>query len=114
MANRFWFELERTGTDEENDLKAAQACRVLERIGIRYGNYPAVWWDSKRSLFAFTTDETGCFVTANDNGHWYNLDYWGRENVEPVKELEAKPDWNDCMWKCMAGCMDPNGCPTGA
>ena len=76
MKNRVWIELERPSSDEEGERRAELACRMLRRLGVERGT--PVFWHTK-GCYCFTIDEAGSYAEAADNGHWYNLDYFGRE-----------------------------------
>ena len=71
--NRIWIELELPENDKQGEYIAEQACAVLKKMGIEYDT--PVWWNPKKQRYCFTMDSGGSYVIADDNGHWYNLDY---------------------------------------
>jgi hypothetical protein len=79
--NRFWLELESPLVDGKIDhdlgrYRAESAGALLKVLyPSDYPHYAPVWWDEKRCMYAFTIDRAGSYVTASDNGHWFNLDY---------------------------------------
>lgn len=83
--NRIWIELERPKGDDIHALgheRAALADRLLKRMGVMPDFKGArVFWIERKNSYGFTIDEAGGFVEAGDSGHWYNLDYLGRETV---------------------------------
>ena len=75
--NRIWIELETDGTNEQNHERARLASVMLKRLGVIYKT--PVFWHEKKCVYCFTIDTAGTFVEAVDRGHWYNLNYFGRE-----------------------------------
>jgi hypothetical protein len=74
--NRVWIELDppTPGHPEQGHDRAAAATRLLAKLGIDYGTYPAVWFDEKKGKYAFTQSSAGTFTWSLDHGHWFNLD----------------------------------------
>ena len=72
--NRVWIELERATEPETCHNRAAAATRMLAKLGISFGGYPAVWFDEEKGRYAFTLSSAGTFVWAEDHGHWFSLD----------------------------------------
>ncbi|AXQ68430.1 hypothetical protein HOT99_gp187 [Caulobacter phage CcrBL10] len=77
MSNRVWIELEKPKTAEEGKARAALLCKMLGRLGVEFGRYPAVFWSERDGNYAFTLDGGGSYAVCEgaDPGHWYNLDY---------------------------------------
>ncbi|AXQ68954.1 hypothetical protein HOU00_gp171 [Caulobacter phage CcrPW] len=74
MNNRVWIEIEKTKDSAEGKARAAQLSAMLKRLGVDYGRYPPVFWSERDRCYCFTTSGSGMYVTATDNGHWFNLD----------------------------------------
>lgn len=77
LDNRVWIELEVDSDHAVNEKRAAAASRMLKRLGV--GFKKPVWWYKDKFCYCFQVDEAGGFVMASDKGHWFNLDYFGRE-----------------------------------
>lgn len=77
--NKIWFELElpENYDDQKGRNIAEKACLVLKHMGVDY-NVP-VWWNTTKKCYCFSIDSAGCYVEANDHGHWYNLDYLAKK-----------------------------------
>lgn len=87
--NRVWIELDPPASNDEGHTRAEAACRMLKRCGLDFGaNRLAVWWNERKQHYCFTLDGSGTFVEANDHGHWYNLDYFGRQEDHPSSCVE--------------------------
>ena len=83
MTNRVWIELERPEDDAEGTLRAALASRMLKRLG---SDYPEpVFWNERAQRYCVTIDGGGVYQECTDNGHWFSLDYFGREDSEQEK-----------------------------
>lgn len=76
--NRVWIELE-PSEDEAMCRERAEACRrMLLRLGVEESaGIPAVFWDQRRECYCFA--QGGGYFEGVDNGHWYNLDFLGRD-----------------------------------
>jgi hypothetical protein len=72
--NRVWIELERATEPEICHNRAAAATRMLAKLGLDFDEYPAVFFDEQKGLYAFTLSSDGTFTWAEDHGHWFNLD----------------------------------------
>lgn len=72
--NRVWIELEHASDPEVGHSRAAAATRMLNKLGVSRGDYPVVWFDESKGLYAFTQSSDGSFTWASDHGHWFNLD----------------------------------------
>ncbi len=85
--NRIWIELElpENFDDKKAEKIAKDACIVLNTMGVDY-DIP-VWWSSKDKRFCFTMDTAGSFVVADDNGHWYSLDYLAKQARAKMKKV---------------------------
>lgn len=89
--NRVWFECEHPdqthpkATREERDAigkaRAKLMTNLLRRLGVlaNYKGDDIVFWHSDKNRYGWTVDEAGGFMIADDHGHWYNLDYLGRD-----------------------------------
>ena len=71
MANRIWIELEKTPGEQE--VIAEQATKVLHKLG--YGECVAFWWNDKKKCYCLTLNAADEFLTLDDDGHWFNLDF---------------------------------------
>lgn len=63
------------------NLRAELASNMIERLqdpAHRLEGHKLVWWNEKECKYCFTLDQAGTYVTADDHGHWFNLDYFGR------------------------------------
>lgn len=78
--HRVWIELDPPRTNEEGEARAKLLSSMLKRLGADYGRHPAVWWNEHKRCYCFTSSSIGGFWEATDNGHWYNLEYFGRED----------------------------------
>jgi len=78
MASRVWIELEQPPGSRHDigHARAKLACNMLRRLGDKHPE--PVFWHEKKHRYCFTIDLAGSFVEAGDNGHWYNLEYFGR------------------------------------
>uniref|UniRef100_A0AB74UMT6 Uncharacterized protein n=1 Tax=Caulobacter phage BL57 TaxID=3348355 RepID=A0AB74UMT6_9VIRU len=81
MSQRVWIELEKPKTAEEGKARAALLSKMLGRLGVEYGRYPAVFWSERDHCYCFTLDGSGMYVNAQDPGHWYNLDFLAGADV---------------------------------
>jgi hypothetical protein len=72
--NRVWIELERASGPEVGHARAAAATRMLNKLGVSRGDYPVVWFDEGKGLYAFTQSSDGTFTWSEDHGSWFNLD----------------------------------------
>lgn len=75
--NRVWIELERSGTDEQMSERAQLLSAMLRKLGVT--REQPVFWSPEKQMFCFEIDDAGSFVEAADFGHWYNLDFFGKE-----------------------------------
>lgn len=78
LSNRVWIELERLKNNAEGHLRALLASNMLRRLSDASNVRDLVFWIERKQLYGFTIDSAGGFVEAIDNGHWFNLDYFGR------------------------------------
>ena len=87
---RVWIELEvpvvrRTGQVALDKQKAAMIARaklasnMLRRLGIEGPDRFGVT-EEKGGFYYTVQDNSGLYTVLNDNGHWFNLDYLGRED----------------------------------
>ena len=76
MYNRVWIELERPRDDVHGAEIAAQANRMLARLGDTAGY--CFEWDPKERRYLWG-DQMGS-MRLSENGTWFNLDYLGRES----------------------------------
>lgn len=84
MTKRVWIELERPSgiTDEEAEEHCRLANNLMRRLykpeHVKEGR-DWFWWDSKKRCYNVTIDEAGGFMNCADNGHWFSLEYLGRD-----------------------------------
>lgn len=79
MPNRIWIELERpetVGDHATGHARAALASAMLQRLG---ADPKQVWWHEKHHRYCFVIDGAGSYTEAEDNGRWFNLDFFGRD-----------------------------------
>jgi hypothetical protein len=83
ISNRVWIELDPKGTLDERKERAALLSRMLRRLGFdpRPSGDGPVFVREATGRYCFTLDEAGGYVEASDHGHWFNLDYLGREDL---------------------------------
>lgn len=84
--NRVWIEVEFPKSKEEGELRAKLLSNMLRKLGVTFET-PVWWWDDK-GCYCFTIDEAGGFVEGGDSGHWYSLDYFGKEEELPSQPVE--------------------------
>jgi hypothetical protein len=99
--NRIWIELEMPWSEGKprridhalGKRRAELADRAMRKMGILpdYKGKIVFWYEDKLH-YCFTLDYGGSFVEASDSGHWYNLDYLGREEKS---EAERQADLQD-------------------
>lgn len=104
MVNRVWLELERPSTQnnkpipnqsqEERDALGNKRAKLASNMLRILGYMPTykgevVFWNERKQNYCFTMDEAGGFVESGDNGHWFNLDYFGKERptAGPLSEV---------------------------
>jgi len=100
--NRVWIELEypdtKLPTAEYHRLakeRADRASKMLKRLGVEFG-VPVFWFPDK-AAYCFTIDNGGSYVQASDAGHWYNLDYFGRDETPVVEVVPIVVKLDDVM-----------------
>ena len=77
---RVWIEIERDTSaahEEINTKRAALASAMLRRLGCE-GKHDPYWYHPDKRRYCVTIDAAGSFQEMSDNGHWYNLEYFGR------------------------------------
>jgi hypothetical protein len=79
-ANRVWIELERSRDQNLNIQRAALATNLIQRLGSKSEFY----WDEEKGLYGLRR-EGGEFTELNDNGQWFNLEFFGR----PLEQKEG-------------------------
>lgn len=91
--NRVWIELDRRayGTQEEinatNRARAALASQMLQRLGAE-PNF--VEWLPKENRYCFGNTT---YVVANEDGHWFNLDYFASKTKNNASENKIKKNY---------------------
>lgn len=78
--HRVWIEIERPKDDAEGAARAKLLSAMLKRLGVDRGSYPLVWWNERKRCYCFTQSSVGSFVEASDDGQWFNLEFFGRED----------------------------------
>jgi hypothetical protein len=73
--DRIWIELDKPLNKEHALTICAKANRMMARLGDMSGN--AFFWDEKDNAFCYGGDMG--YMGLPDRGHWFNLDYLGRE-----------------------------------
>lgn len=89
MTNRVWIEIENAfhnkadkglnnpSKHQLNEERAVLASAMLNRL--RKTPDPAAGFEWDRNGFQYRLyDNGGGFLTLSDNGHWFNLDFFGR------------------------------------
>ena len=76
LNNVVWIELIKPDTDEEGDKRAKLLSNMLKRLGTV--DDEACFWNPSKKRYCFSTGGGG-FEEAADDGHWFNLDYCGRD-----------------------------------
>lgn len=90
--HRVWIEIERTPEGvalPEAELKAFRekqielANRMLKNLnneGSSAGSENGMhfWWSERDHQYALTLGSHGSYITLSDNGHWFNLEWFGR------------------------------------
>ena len=84
--NKVWIELEVLDENEQinhelNEARAKLASTMLEKLGYNPGkeHYQTVTWWRSKGAYTVVLDAAGSFQLLEDKGHWFNLDYLGRE-----------------------------------
>lgn len=81
---KVWVEVEdpRDKTPEQRE----ETCRLLNNMMARLTDpenrkySPKFWWSERDGKYAVTQGGVGGgFMVCTDNGHWFNLEYYGRE-----------------------------------
>ena len=80
FSNRVWIELEHPGADEAlGDARAALANKMLARLSeADDGDRNRFWYYGDKSCYCF--GDSGGFKELSDNGFWFNLEFFGRED----------------------------------
>ena len=78
--NKVWIEIKRSDDKEENQKRAKLFTNMIHRLRGRDDVRSAVWWCEEKNRFAYSanTDDHD-FLILNDDGHWFNLDLFGRD-----------------------------------
>ena len=87
--NRVWIELERPSASWPDrhaigHARAKAASNMLRRLMKpedveRYAQADPVFWNEDKYRYCFVLDSSGAYVEAGDDGHWFSLDYYGRD-----------------------------------
>lgn len=99
--DRVWIELEHPATKEQGDRRAALVTNMLRRLGVERQR---VWWSGHEGRYCYG-DEMGYIVLA-DTGHWFNLEYFGRDPdaIRPVLQEEEDAKAFDTLRTKMQEC----------
>jgi len=78
--NRIWIELTLPKyNDPERETiakkQAALATNMIRRLGSDGSEF---FWNEHKSCYCLA-DSSGTYVELSDKGHWFNLDFFGRE-----------------------------------
>lgn len=73
--DRVWIELEKPRNAEHAKVICEKANRLMNRLGFTEGWH--FHWDEKERQYWWCGDSG--YITLSDRGHWFNLDYLGRE-----------------------------------
>lgn len=82
---RVWIEWEfpslRHYTEKERIDRANEIANRINKMLARLfdGPPPSIWWHHSKQLFCVTEYPGGGFYECRDNGHWFNLEYVGRD-----------------------------------
>jgi hypothetical protein len=102
--NRVWIEIERAPdgvnlppaelhTFREKQIELANnLLRRLNPEGSPHGTEDGThfWWSERDYQYALTLGSHGGYITLSDNGHWFNLDHFGRVSVDPAAGNEKR------------------------
>jgi hypothetical protein len=90
--NRIWIELEKppkkmasAETHLLGHARAKLANNLIDRLMEPSERNPTkthVFWSERDYAYCFMSGGWGSYVVAEDNGHWYSLDYFGRPLTE--------------------------------
>jgi hypothetical protein len=74
--NCVWIELELPSREDPKlgEKRADMASKMLKKLGVDFGEHPAVWFDKEKHRYAFVVNSIGNFVWASDHGQWFDLD----------------------------------------
>ena len=76
--DRVWIEIEYSDDVETCKKRAALYTNMLNRLREPELPLSKVWYCERKNSYCFASDETGTFLYLEDNGHWFNLEYYGR------------------------------------
>lgn len=77
---RVWIELEQPKDNAEGHERARLLSNMINRLNApQYQRDKPVWWFEDKQCYCFEIDHGGSFVMANDRGHWFNLNWFGRD-----------------------------------
>lgn len=73
--DRVWIEMDRPRDAAHADAICDKANRMLERLGV--ADTHRFWYHDREAIYCLG-GQAG-YVTLSDRGHWFNLDFLGRE-----------------------------------
>ena len=78
--NKVWIEL-KTGSPEENETRASLMTTMLARLHDEDDRKlsPEIKWSEHHDCYIKIDKPCGSYLELVDKGHWFNLDYFGRE-----------------------------------
>ena len=83
--DRVWIELEHPGSGVNQaslgERRAAMANRMLARLRENddgKNDLARFWWNASKSCYCY--GDSGGYKELSDNGFWFNLSYFGRED----------------------------------
>ena len=80
IQNAVWIEIERTDDKEANEKRAELFTNMINRLRRDNADSGKVWWYEEKNRYAFTANtEDGSWVILDDDGHLFNLDFFGRD-----------------------------------
>lgn len=77
--SRVWIELEAHNDDAVNVARAEMATAMLRRLSDHPAGErgPEFFWNETKQCYCIA-DASGAYQECADNGHWFNLGFYGR------------------------------------
>lgn len=77
--NRIWIELEKPRDKADADKQCELANNMLKRLSDHPEKATEFWWSEHEKQYCLQFGDNGGYIVLTDRGHWFNLDYMGRE-----------------------------------
>ena len=74
--SRVWIEIDKPESKEHGEEQCRLANNMLKRLGARGQSF---FYDKRTEGYSLETSLDGCYTELEDNGSWFNLEYFGRE-----------------------------------